>query len=247
MKDWVPVFTSLVWPVFIIAVLLLYREQAGSLFSTVEQAIKEGRSVAIADILKLGEKTTIGQLKSEQAGGGAVNVDLSISSVGGHAELVHKGSRRLLEVLKTQLQASPADRIDVMVLSGGREYSVKLLNLYITSLGIRFVVFEEDDQFRGWIGASLFNSQLSFGPAPDSEDEWKSYDALRSGLVGISQRSVPPEMPAIAVLRVMEAEDLENIPIVRDGKFQFIANRERLMSKLLTATIFKVEEKAAVQ
>ena len=234
LKDWIPFFSGLIWPVFIIIVLLVFKEQVTNVFTRIESAIGEGRSVEVGEWLKIGEKTSIAELSSKRASEVGQNIDISIESVGGYQEFVEKGSYVVLERLREQLRNSPTQRIDVLLVTSNKQYSTKLLSSYITTLGIRFVVFQNQNQFDGWIDSGLFNSQL-----PTNQDDSKSYEQLRSEILGIRQNKVSPSDSAVEVLKAMDQANTENIAVVENNQFRFIANRENILSKLITATLFQ--------
>ena len=238
---WVPFFSKLVWPVLIVGMVIAFRGEAAALIKRVEEAIGEGRAVEVWDLFKIGERTSIGTLAEVKATDVGSGIDLSVDRVGGFEEVVRKGSSRLLDQLKRKLQESPGARIDVMMVTSDQRYSTKLLGNYITSLGIRFVVFQEEGRFAGWIDAGLFNSQLPSG----ERDRIVTYPDLRQKILGISQDSVPPDTSALEVLKAMEASRSESIAVVEGKDFKFMVSRESIIAKLLTATLFQAEEKAA--
>lgn len=237
---WVPFFSKLVWPVLIVGLVIAFRGEAGALIKRIEEAIGEGRAVEVWDLFKIGERTSIAALAEVKAADVGRGIDLSVDRVGGFEEVVMKGSGALLDQLKRKLQEQPGARIDVMMVTSDQRYSTRLLGNYITSLGIRFVVFQEDGRFAGWIDAGLFNSQL---PAGD-RDRIVTYPDLRGQILGISQDAVAPGASALEVLKAMEQARSENIAVVDDGTFKFMVSRESIIAKLLTATLFEAEEKA---
>jgi len=233
LRDWIPFFSELVWPLFLIGLLVIFRDQVLKIFARIEQAISEGRSVQVGDWLKIGEKISIAELSSRRAFEVGEKIDLSMESIGGYRDFVEKSSYAVLEKLREQLRRSPTQRIDVLLITANRQYSTKLLSSYITTLGIRFVVFEDNGRFQGWIDAGLFNSQL-----PTQDETWP-YSRLWSELIGIRQDSVAPVTSAIDVLKAMDMANTENMAVVEKERFRFIANRENILSKLLTSTLFK--------
>lgn len=232
-KDWVPLFSQLVWPLFILVLLWSFSDQVKGLLGRVDQAIGEGRAVAVGDWLKIGEKTSIADLSSQRAADVGGDIDLSMESVGGYQDFVEKSSYGVLERLRTQLHDAPTQRIDVLLVTAGKKYSTKLLSSYVSTLGIRFIVFQQQKQFDGWMDAGLFNSQL-----PTRDSAW-TYQKLHEELIGIRRDSVLPSASAVEVLKAIDQSNSENIAVVDDGRFRFIANRGNILSKLLTATLFK--------
>lgn len=232
LKDWIPFFSTLVWPLFIALILVLFRNQIKSVVKKIIQAIGEGRSVQIGDWIKIGEKTTIAELADRKTAEVGEALDISVESVGGFEEFVEKGSYSVLDNLRRKLQASPTQRIDVLLIVSGKRYSSRLLRSYISELAIRFVVFEKQNQFDGWIDAGLFISQL---PTMDAQI---TYDDIRSNIIGIRQETVAPDDASVTVLKAMDNANLENIAVVDDNKFRFIADRGSILSKLIMLTLF---------
>jgi CBS domain-containing protein len=158
-----------------------------------------------------------------------------VETVGGYKEFVEKSSFMVLEKLRRQLHNSPTQRIDVLLITSNKRYSIKLLSSYVSTLGIRFIVFQKQGAFDGWMDTGLFNSQL-----PTQDNAW-SYDHLHSRLIGIRQDSVTSDTSAVEVLKAIDKGNTENIAVVDNDKFRFIVNRGNILSKLLTATLFKNE------
>lgn len=232
-KDWIPLFSKLVWPLFISLLILLFNDQVRGAFSQVIEAVAEGRSVQVGDWLKIGEKTSIAELSAKKGSEIGQSLDISVESVGGYQEFVEKSSYSVLERIQSQLRESPGRRIDVLAVTSSKRYSSELLKSYITTLGIRFVVFQKNGEFDGWLEAGLFNSQLP------GRDQLLSYATLRDHLLGVRTESVPSASSAIEVLKAMENVNAENIAVVDGGQFRFIADRGSILSKLMTASLLK--------
>ncbi len=233
LKDWIPFFSTLVWPLFIALILVLFRNQIKSIIKKIIQAIGEGRSVQIGDWLRIGEKTTIAELAGRTTAEVGEALDISVDSVGGFEEFVEKSSYSVLENLRQKLQTAPTQRIDVLLIVSGKKYSSRLLRSYISDLAIRFVVFQKQNQFDGWIDAGMFNSQL---PTMDVQ---MTYDDIRRDIIGIRKETVAPGDSSVAVLKAMDKSNLENIAVVDGDQFRFIAERGSILSKLITTTLFK--------
>ena len=231
-KDWIPLFSKLVWPLFIALILILFRNHMISIIRKIIQAIGEGRSVEFGDWFKIGEKTSIAELSAKKASDVGDELDISVESVGGFEEYVEKSSESLLTRLRQKLRNSPTQRIDVLLVVSGKSYSTKLLSSYISTLAIRFVVFQKENQFDGWMDAGLFNSQLS------TKDEQLTYDGIRAKLIGIRYETASPSDSSIDVLKAMDKANIENIAVVDSTRFRFIAERGSILSKLITATLF---------
>ena len=88
MKEWVPLFSALVWPLFIIAIVLIFREDARRLGNHVLDAIGEGRGVKFGDLLEISAKASIADVEKREPGLSGEAIDLSVDSVGGYDEFV---------------------------------------------------------------------------------------------------------------------------------------------------------------
>lgn len=53
LKDWIPLFTEIVWPLFILVFIALFRRQISQTLRVIADAVKAGRSVKIGDWLKI--------------------------------------------------------------------------------------------------------------------------------------------------------------------------------------------------
>jgi hypothetical protein len=235
LHPFVPLLSKLVWPVVLVGVLIVYHARVDSVIGHVDDAISQGRSVEIPRVLKIGEAISVAQLHNASPSDVGKNLDLSISAVGGYSDFIGKGSAIFLEQLRDQLRQDPKRKtIDVLVVTSGRQYSVKLLGMYISDLGVRFVVFNQGTNFDSWIEAPLFSAQL---PRLDNGDTNVSYDQLRRDTVGLRTDSIPSTTTAVATLKTMEKDGLANIAVVEDGQFKFIANRDSIVAKLFVASL----------
>ena len=225
---WMPLINKLVWPVFIIIGLLLFHQQAGEIYRILIDGVKSGRSVEVAGVFKLGEaatQTKIGDLSQS---------DLSIRSVGGAEGIVRKSSQHELFLLKQQLKKNPLTTINTLLVPDDIQFSVKLLKDYIATLGLKYVVFQKDGKFDGWISASTFVAQL---PRSDAA---LSYTRLRNQLVGINHQSVNLEQPAREVLEQMQTLRIDSLPVVDEsGRWLFFVNRGEILARLMTSVILQ--------
>ena len=236
-KDFIPLVERLVWPVFIVVMIMMYSGEAKDLYGILKQRLSEGASIKIGGFLELGEKaseTEIGQL-------GFAN--LRIEAIGGPAEAVSKESFGALSRLREEIKASPNRRIDTLRVDDGKIYSTTLLKDYVSTLGVRFIVFERGGNFDGWLDAGVFVSQLALlrpGASPGELAQANlTYAEIRSQMVGISKESALPTDSAKQVLQNMQSLHLENLPIVKDNRFLFFANRGEILSSLMTSYILE--------
>jgi hypothetical protein len=235
LPPYVPLLSKLVWPVVLVGVLVAYHARVDSVIGHVDDAISQGRSVEIPRVLKIGEAISVAQLHNATPSDVGKNLDLSINAVGGYSDFIGKGSAVFLDQLRDQLRQDPKRKtIDVLVVTSGRQYSVKLLGMYISELGIRFIVFNQGTNFDSWIEAPLFSAQL---PRLDNGDTTVSYDQLRRETVGLRTDSIPSTTSAVETLKTMEKDGLANIAVVEGGQFKFIANRDSIVAKLFVASL----------
>lgn len=236
-KDFVPLVEKLIWPVFIVIMLLSFSREARDIYGILKQRLSEGASIKIGGFLELGEKaseTEIGQL-------GFAN--LRIEAIGGPAEAVSKESLGALDRLRQEIKASPSRRIDTLRVDDGKIYSPTLLRDYVSMLGVRFIVFESGGNFDGWMDAGVFVSQVALlrpGASPGELAQANlRYAEIRGQMAGISKESALPSDSAKQVLQKMQKLHLENLPIVKDNRFVFFANRGEILSGLITSYILE--------
>ena len=236
MRDWIPFFSKLVWPLFLGALLLSYQGPIRALADQVIAAVSQGRSVAFGDWLQIGEATDIAALSMGPGDGAAGDMTVSVGDVAGFAEVTTKGSAAQLGDLRRRIEQGELDRIDVLMVPDDRRYSLRLLGRYINSLGIRFVVFREGARFAGWIDSGLFLSQLP--SAPDGDDLYLGYGDLRELVSGVRGLTVEPGASLLDVLALMDEAEAEHVAVVDEaGQFRFIASRSAITSKLVTKAL----------
>jgi CBS domain-containing protein len=231
MKDWIPLINKLVWPGILGLLLLLFHNEVREVYTLTIERIKAGGSVEIGGFLKLGERATNTKIKDL-----SVN-DLSIEGLDGSEGVVRKGSRSALERLQEELAASPTRSINTLLLTDDiRYYSVPLLKEYVSTLGLRYVVFLERNRFIGWMSSGPFVAQL-----PSAEESVRFRD-LKT-MAGISKHFVKPGSSAKIVLETMQELHVDSLPVVdENGKWHFFANRGEILARLMTSVILSEEE-----
>lgn len=116
-------------------------------------------------------------------------------------------------------------------------YSVDLLKQYISTLGLRFVVFQRSGKFDGWISSSTFVAQL-----PEDKDT-VDYNELRRRIIGVNEQTVLPNDSAKEVLGKMQELHFDSIPVVDiDKRWLFFANRGEILARLMTTIILEKQE-----
>jgi hypothetical protein len=227
-KDWIPLVNKLVWPVFIVLLLLAFQTQVRETYNVLLDSMKAGRSIKVGGFLELGElakDTRISQLSFE---------NISIEGVGGSEGVVRKGSVSYLEKLQAELRQNPSRRIDTLLVTDDLSYSPELIRKYIGTLGLRFVVFQMGDRFDGWISSTTFVAQLT------GQEGMLSYSDLRSGIIGIRNESVQSSATAKAVLQMMQKMHVNSVPVLdANDKWLFFANREEILARLMSSILIQ--------
>ncbi len=225
-KDWIPLVNKLVWPVFIVLLLLVFQTQVREIYKVLLDSMKAGRSIKVGGFLELGElarDTRISQLSFD---------NISIEGVGGSEGVVRKGSVSYLEKLQEDLRQNPSRRIDTLLITDDISYSPELIRKYIGTLGLRFVVFQKNDRFDGWISSTTFVAQLT------GQEGMLSYSDLRSGIIGISMESVQSSATAKEVLQMMQEMHVDSVPVLdANDRWLFFANREEILSRLMSSIL----------
>lgn len=230
-NDWIPLLTKLVWPIIILIALIVFSTQVSEVYKVVMKSIKEGRAVEFGGFLKLGEAAStieIGKLSQD---------NISIDKIGGGGGVVRKGSEAQLTSLQKELEKNPTKTINTMLINNNIYYSVKLLKDYVSTLGLKYVVFQKNGVFDGWIMSGAFVAQL---PA---NNQTLDYYELKDQTIGIRDQSVNPTDNARDVLWKMQDLHMESLPVVDEGgKWLFFANRGEILSTLMTTLMLENEE-----
>ncbi len=226
-KAWIPLIEKMIWPVFIIILLIVFKSKVEGLY----KMATEGRSLEIAGWLKIGEKVENTEIKT------FAPEDLSIEALEGDEFVIEKGSEQMLRELQEKLRNSEIKSIDILKITDNKTYYRKLLLKYISTLGIKQVVFTKNGKFDGWIGSSIFSGQLLVG-----ESEVFLYDELKSFLAGIRNESVKPNTKTSDVLTQMKMTNQNEIAVVDENKFKYIINKQDILTALVSSTIISSEE-----
>lgn len=222
MKEWIPILQQLIWPVFIIVLLFVFKDKVNGLYNMAT----EGREIEIAGILKIGQKikeTEIRQFASS---------DMSVEGLEGDEVTVSKGGMDMLGQLQERLRNSELKSIDVMVLDDYKYYVRDMLLQYTGTLGIKQIVFLRDGEFDGWIDGSLFSGQLFATPQQGFE-----YKELKNFLAGIRYETVNPEEKTITVLEKMRDLHLDKIPVVEDRQYKYFVYKADILTTLVSGAL----------
>ena len=230
-NDWIPLLTKLVWPFIILVALIVFSKQVSEIYSVVMKSIKEGRNVEIGGFLKLGETASTMEISAIS------QENISIDKIGGGGGVVRKGSADQLTRLQKELEENPTKTINTMIINNNILYSVDLLKQYVSTLGLKYVVFQQNGIFDGWIMSGAFVAQLP------STDITINYDELKSKTIGIRDQTVKPTDNAKKVLWKMQDLHMESLPVVdENGRWLFFTNRGEILSSLMTTIMLEKEE-----
>ena len=234
MKDWIPLINKLVWPVIVGIVLLIFHNEVSVMYNLTVNRIKAGGSIEIGGFFKLGDKATNTEIK-ELSG-----ANLSIDGVGGAGGGVTKGSRSALEKLQDQLASTPNMKINALLITDDiRNYSIKLLKAYVATLGLRYVVFQQNNKFTGWMNSGPFVAQL---PA-DPEDKMTIPFVKLADMKGINKHFVKPGASAKEVLEKMQKLGFDSMPVVDENmRWQSFVNRGEILAHLMSSLILADKE-----
>ncbi len=222
MNSWLAILEKLIWPIFIIILLFIFRDKINGLYNMAT----EGRSVEIAGWLKIGEKvqqTEINQFAPK---------DLSIEAVEGSGAIIEKGGERKLFELQEKLRNSEIKSFDILKITNNKVYYKDLLEKYISTLGIKHIVFIKDGKFDGWMSSSIFSGQLLVSQASTFE-----YDQLRNSLAGIKKTTIAPDVKTSVVLKKMRDEQMDNIAIVEKDTFKYFVNKQDIITAIVSNSI----------
>ena len=223
MKDWIPLIQQLIWPLFIVILLVAFRGKLEGLY----KMATEGREIEIAGVLKIGQAVRETNINQFAKG------DMSIDVLEEDEHVVEKGSMSMLQKLQEQLRNSELTSIDVMVIRSGKYYFKDLMLKYVSTLGIKQIIFiDRQGQFDGWIESSIFSGQLLAG-----ERREYRYPDLKNFLAGIHYEEIAPTEKTIDVLEKMKESRLDYLPVVDSKKYRYFVNKADILTSLVSTAI----------
>lgn len=235
-KEWIPLISRLVWPVFIVLLLIVFHSEVRQFYNIVIDRVEQGGEIRVGGFLELGElvnRTEISQLSFN---------NISVQAVGGAGGVIRKGGLSELEEIRRDLRENPSRTIDTLLITDGIRYSVRMLKQYVSTLGLKFVVFQKGDQFEGWINAGSFIAQLPSEEQITDNPEINivSYEVLKRNIVGIRDNKVTPDTTVMEVLQKMRELHVDALPVVGDdGRWQFFTIRGDILSQLITSVLIE--------
>jgi hypothetical protein len=228
--SWVPFFSELIWPLFFGILVFVFQKQIGTAYKEIINAIKEGRAVKFGNWIAIGERTTIGQLVGKKQDLEHRTYELTAIDMSQNEEDVVKGSAQKLSQIQERVRLNPGMRITVLSITNNVSFYTEMLKKYISTLGVRYVVFKNYGKFDGWIEASTFVAQLPPNTA-------FSYQQLKSHINGIVMDKIPVNENAIKILKKMEEKNLDSLAVLENEKFLFMVSRGLILSKLMTRSL----------
>ncbi len=224
-KDWLPLIEKLIWPLFIVLLLVFFRGKIEGMYDMVV----EGRSVKIGGWFEIGEKIKETEIQS------FAKSEATVDAFAGTQEVVtRKGGSSMLKKLQDKLKSGEIKHIDILEINNQIYYNRDLLLKYVGTLGIKQIVFIKDGKFEGWMESSLFSSQVFNDTRRDFD-----YNHLIENLSGIEKTTVSPTEKTNVVLELMISERLESIPIVENNNFRFFVNKGDILATLVSNAILK--------
>lgn len=226
--EWIPIIEKLIWPIFIILLLLVFKDKVNGLYNMAT----EGRSLEIGGWLKIGEQvkeTTVQNFAPENS---------TIEAVEGESVMIEKGGNRALKTLQAKLKNGTIGRIDVMNIVDNKYYYKDMLTKYISTLGIKHIVFTKHGKFDGWMESSIFSGQLLM----DNRDYY-DYNELKGSLYGVKKEIIPPKMKTGEALSYMKKKGLATIPVVDGKTFKYFINKSDILTSIISSNILnKIED-----
>lgn len=226
MKEWVPFYTKLVWPVFFTIAIFFTYDEVSRVVSASVNRIEAGGGFK-TPWFELGQSAANTEIST------LASSNLPIEALGGGSGVVRKSSENALRILQQQIEADPNRSIDTLLLTDGTQFSPDLIRRYVGTLGLRYVVFQQAGGFDGWMMASTLVAQL-----PDRDAvEVITYDNLKASLRGIRNVTVRSETSVTDVLSQMQTLHMEVLPVVDDDRWLFFANRGEILSQMIAGLV----------
>lgn len=228
--DWMPVISKLVYPFIIVVILIIFSDETKEIYNEV---VSKGRGAKLGlfEISARAEEVEIKAFSAVSVGLEVIS-DIVPQTVEEANNIVRKSSGDFLLKVQEELRKNP-DRstIKSLVLESERNYSTKLLREYINQLGIENIVFIKTGMFEGLIEARLLINQLP-------PNQVIPYEKMIIDVLGINKSFVFENTSTLDVLKSMDDSNIEKIAVVDENrKLRFIAEREVIVSKLITSII----------
>lgn len=228
MKEWIPFMQQLIWPLFIVLLIIVFKGKLEGLY----KMATEGREIEIAGVVKIGQAIQETEIRQFATG------DLSIDAMEGDEFAIEKGSWEMLNQLQEKLRNSELSSIDVMIIRPNKHYFKNLLLRYVSTLGIKQLVFiDRNGQFDGWIESSIFSGQLLV-----SDQQDYNYAQLKKFLAGIHHETINPSDKTADALAKMKKYKQDNMPVIDQKKYKYFVNKSDILTTLVSSVAIQDEE-----
>lgn len=220
---------QLIWPLFIILLILFNRGR----FEQLVDSVIKGRAVEIGGLIKIGEGLQNTEIKTVGSG------DFSMEAVEGDGMMIEKGGGHELEQLQRKLASGEITKINNMLIRTDKLYVPEMLLKYISSLGIKYVIFENGQKYDGWISASAFSGQLlSMNPRAGLY-----YNDLKAQIHGISTSAVQDTAKTSVVLELMKKDKADDVAVLKGEKFRYVVSKQDILTTVISKVLLEESEK----
>ena len=231
-KDWIPLFSSLVTPIFVILLIIWFRSDVADFIGIAKKVVGEqGRSLETPWI-KIGERAKKTEISKLNLG------VLSVSLIDHDYEewVIDKGDEGLIDNLRKQSEEHGGKPVDVMILKKGIRYSSLVLEKYVNMLGVKYIIFMGEGKLESWIPAGLFMGQLRSRVI-------YTYADLKNKIIGLRNEYAFPSSSASGVLKQMQDAQTDHIAIVtKNMKYLYMVSKQDILAKLVSAMILQEPE-----
>tara|TARA_B100000497_G_C7684883_1_gene414900 strand:- start:31 stop:693 length:663 start_codon:yes stop_codon:yes gene_type:complete len=215
---------------FVVIVLVVFQDKVNGLY---DQVTKEGRGIKVGNLIEISQSIKNTEIQT------FASQDLSIESVQNNFRVETKGGGGQLQLIKENIENSNLKNIDALRITSDKIYIRELLLDYVSTLGVKYILFENNGQFDGWMSSSIFSGQLL-------ETEGNSrfrYNKLKNEFAGLQNDQIKPETKTSEVLKTMKAKGLDDIAVVEDGMFKYMINKQVIINELVANALLTAGEK----
>ena len=216
-----PLIEKMVWPFFIVLGLFVFQEEVNGLYN---QVTKDGRAMKLGSFFEIGEKIQNTDIQT------FATKDLSIQAVhNGDFSTQPKGGREQLRRIQDDIEDQNMKFIDALEITNDKIYVRELLLEYISTLGVKYILFENDGVFDGWMYSSIFSGQL----LERAENEKFNYQDITDSFAGMRRDQIASNTKTSEVLQKMKVMDLDDIAVVDGSNFNFMLNKQAIINELV--------------
>jgi len=235
MKDWIPLINKLVWPVILILIILIFLGEVKEFYGIIKQRVQSGAEVSIGGMFHLGQLAKDTSLESLSKN---ISIRSSSEGVAGIERVmgVTKGGVSHLEKLQYELREDKINLNALLITEKYDRYSISLLKQYISSLSLKYIVFEYNDKFKGWMYSSAFVSQF---PDNQSTIQLNNFNLVKNKFLRVNTESIEIGDTAKDALQLMKLKGIDSLAVVdKNEKWLFFVEREQILADLISALMF---------